>query len=480
MPTVRAQARLAILATVAALAAAALPSPAQADDPQVWFDSDFGASAIAAGSAGKSVPVWYQATAAGGATTPATITARIDASQAPALVVKLESGSGCSAAAAVITCTRIPSAGFAPDGDLRVLLTPARGATAGQSGEITITVSAAGVDPYPRTFPVAVTAPGPDLQLNQFRSTAAPGSTATVRPTIRNNGDRPAKTVLFTMTSGSYSTFPVKWRNCHYQHVDYGWDNAVCLLDAVNLKPCESLTFSAATPLALKIAGNVPAVLRPTRYDPANAPYFTYVGYRVDAFDGTPTDDRLAWPTGTGPALTFDRTTQCRRAATAQETDPRDDYGMAGYTITPPNPTDMAATAAAITGKPGDVVSLKLSITNQGPAAVAATPDMKGGDLKDPYNAALRFTVPSGAQVTDVIPPAGIIYQNWYEEIAGSQHTYVVLPFSLADGVKYTVEFTLKITSAAPSTGSVTAQGGLNDPARSNNTAAVTLNRRAH
>jgi hypothetical protein len=297
-----------------------------------------------------------------------------------------------------------------------------------------------------------------------------------VRPTIRNNGDRPAKTVLLTMTSGSYSGFPVQWRNCHYQHVDYGWDNAVCLLDAVNIKPCEALTFSAATPLALKIAANVPAVLRPTRYDPVNAPYFTYVGYRVDAFDGTPADERLAWPAGTGPALTFDRVTNCRRAATAQETDPRDDYGMAGYTIAPANPTDMAATAAAITGKVGDVVSLKLSVANRGPAAIAATPDMKGGDLKDPYNAALRFTVPSGAQVTEVIPPAGIIYQNWYEEVAGSRHTYVVLPFSLADGAKYTVEFKLKITSAAPSSGSVTAQGGLSDPVGSNNTAAVTVN----
>jgi hypothetical protein len=477
VPSTR-QARIAIAALGAALLIAASPVPAHADTPQVWLDSDVGASAIAVGSAGKTVPVWYRAGGESGAVLPAIVRVRIDASAAKSLTVGLAGPiPGCAQAAAVITCSRPADVLYTPAGDLRVTLKPALGAKAGDVATISLTTTADGIAPSVENRDITLSAPGPDLQVGRLQTTGAPGGTAQGRPTIRNTGDRTATTILLSLGTGSYSTFTTRHRNCHYQHDDYGFEYAVCLLEKINLKPGEALTFAEGTPLKLTISPNVPGQLRINRYDPPRQPYSTYASYYVDVFDTKPVDERLAWPLGTGPALSFQRTAAPKKAAlAASAVDPSDDWANLGITVTPNNPTDMAAAGASIGGRVGDVVSLKVGIANNGPADVVATPDGKGGDAADPYNAGLRFTVPSGVKVVEVIPPPGFLYQNWYEQPLSTGTSYLVLPFSLKHGERYTIEFKVRITSAAPSYGTVVAQGGTSDPRPSDNSASVSVN----
>ncbi len=480
MPLIR-HARIPIAVLAATLLSATLATPARADTPQAFLDSDFGASAIAVGSAGKTVPVWYRAGGATGAVLPATVRLRIDASAAQAVTLQLATPSpGCTQAGAVISCARPTDVFYTPAGDLQVVLRPAPGAKAGDVATITLTTTADGLETSVENHDVTVSAPGPDLQVNRLQTTGAPGGTAQGRPTIRNAGDRKARTILLSLSTGSYATFTTRYRNCHYKRDDYGFEYAVCLLQDVDLKPGEALTFAERTPLGLTISPNVPGQLRITRYDPPRQPYSTYVAYSVDVFDTVPTDDRLAWPVGTGPALTFDRTgASVSTRTSALAVDPSDDWGNLSVTVTPNNPTDMTAVGAAIRGQVGDLVSLKVGIVNNGPADVQATPDAKGGDPTDPYNAGLRFTVPAGVQVVDVLPPPGFLYQAWYEQSTPAGPSYLVLPFSLKNGERYTIEFTVRIMSARPSRGTVVAQGGTFDPRTSDNTAIVSVNCRS-
>jgi hypothetical protein len=218
------------------------------------------------------------------------------------------------------------------------------------------------------------------------------------------------------------------------------------------------------------------------RYDPPGQPFYTYAAYRVDSFDARPVDERLSWPLGGGPALTFDRV-RPRSALAAPEpndVDDRNNYATMLVTVAPDNPTDMAAHGASVHGRVGDVVSLKVGVTNQGPAYVSATPEGKGGDPTDPYNAGFRLVLPPTVDVVDVIQPPGYPYQNWYAETTPAGRSYLVLPFSLADGAHYDVEFRVRITSAAASTGTITAQGGVFDPHHADDTAAVWVNHPAH
>jgi hypothetical protein len=455
--------RTLLVTGASALLLTALPAPARADDGQVFLDSEFGASAVAAGSAGKDVPVWYRAGAMAGTTLPATITATIVAS--PTLrLTPAGPNPGCNTSGAVTTCTREPGPAFAPGGDLRLTLS----GTA--AGTVTITVTAPGVETSERTYDIAVTEPGPDLQVGNVAATAAPGGSTAIRPSVHNGGDRSARTVLVTFYTGSYLTFGVTHSNCRYRTDAYGFTQAVCLLQDVDLRPGEGLT---ATNLRARISPHVPGQLRNNRYEPAGKPYTTYVSYTVEAFDAVPADERLGWPAGTGTPLTWARSTPAARAALA--VDPRDDWATAIVTVAPDNPSDMVAEGTTVRGRVGDVVTLTVGVRNAGPADVSATPAGKGGDEADPYNAGLRFAVPAGVQVVEVLPPPGFAYQSWTLEQTPAGPVYRVLPYSLKHGERYAIRFTVRLTAAGTSAGSVVAQGGTADPCAADSTARVTV-----
>jgi hypothetical protein len=443
---------------------------------EVWLSSSFGASAVSVGSAGKSVPVWYSATPSGGAQLPATVRATIDTSASRALLVELGQPSpGCHPSGKTIVCERTPDGRFVQNGDLRLRLAPAPGAAVGDQAEITITVTAPGAETNVQTFDLTLSAAGPDLQVDSSDQTLAPGGTTSTRPSIRNSGSQAAPTVLVSLYSGSYTRFPVHYRNCHYRTDDYGFEDGVCLLNNIHLAPGETLTPSRYTPLPIQVKSNVPGQYRPTRYDPPGQPYSTYLSYSVDAFDAAPVDERLSWPLGNGPTLKWQRTTTAAVATLAAEADPRDNYGQIAITVSPNNPTDIAAKGTAVTGRVGDIVSATVGIRNNGPAAVSATPELKGGDPADPYNAGLRFTPPKNTEVTEVVLPPGYYYQDWYEQTTSAGKTYLVLPYSLAHGAEYQVQFKLRITAAGTGQGTVVGQGGTSDPVSTNNTSPVSV-----
>jgi hypothetical protein len=174
-------ARLTGTASAVALALTGLSGPASAQEPEIWLDSYVGASAVTIGSTGKTVPVWYRATAVGGAVLPKTITARIDSSAASNVRIGLaQPAPGCAASGTTVTCQRTPGDTFAPDGDLRIVVRAASGAKAGDTGELRITVTADDTEPSLRIFPITVAAPGPDL--GRWRCGPRSGTTATAPP----------------------------------------------------------------------------------------------------------------------------------------------------------------------------------------------------------------------------------------------------------------------------------------------------------
>ncbi|MGX6606143.1 hypothetical protein ACWKSP_29060 [Micromonosporaceae bacterium Da 78-11] len=470
---------------VAAIAISALTTavvatsatPAHAAEGEVWLDSSFGASAIAIGSAGKSVPVWYRATATGDAALPPTVRAIITTPANQAVQVHLgEPSPGCWEASFGITCERTPDDHVDVAGDLRLQLTPAPGAAVGDHAQVTIEVSAPRVPTSLRTYDVTVTGSGADLQVSSALKTVAPGGMAMTRPTIRNTGDRTAKTVLFAMSNGSYSTFPVHYRNCRYRTDDYGYERAVCLLEDVRLAPGESLTPSSRTPLALRVKTNVPGQLRINRMDAAGKPYQTFLSYDVASLDTQPTDERLSWPLGNGPELKWNRSTaSATTSSRSAVADLSDDWGQLLVTVSPNNPSDLSSSGVTLSGRVGDLITVPVGIRNYGPAAISATPEAKGGDASDPYNAGLRFTPPPNTEVVDVTLPPGHLYQDWYEETTTAGKTYLVLPFSLPETEDYQAKFTLRITKAGTGTGKVVGQGGVADPNPANNISPVTV-----
>lgn len=458
----------ALLVTVVAAMAglAGLPRPAIAAEPRVGLVAFFDARAVAIGTAGKEVPIRYGAYSVDGATLPDTVTVKVDASQAAdAISTRVaEETAGCTTAGAVFTCTKDGDAGSDIDGDLSLVFTAASGAKAGDTGQIKITVSAPDVQAQEKTYDLVVSEPGPDLRAADFAKTSTPGGTLTFTPTFRNQGDRPAETIVLSFGADQFSELTDRFGNCHYAP-DPTTLVAVCVFKELNLEPGQAITTTA--PVTVKVTSDVPART------------FSYYRAEVWANVDNPTGDWSEWPLGNGADLAW-KPVEGGAQASSSDVDMQDNQGNVLVT-TPANPSDVVGNGATVTGKVGDTVTAKVGLTNKGPGFIDGVPDSEGSNPENPYNAAFVVTFPSGVEVTKVENPQGDgIYchgktGDTYDTTTNQpgRLVYRCMKWTLAVNETHTVTFTLKITSSVTAAGSVVARGGSSDPVTANNTAEV-------
>ena len=422
---------------------------------------------VAIGSAGKTVPVRYGAYSIDGATLPATVTVKVDPSEAAdAVSTRLADGArGCTTAGAVFTCTKQTGAAVGPEGDFALVFTAASGAEAGDTGRITITVSAPDAESTEETYDLVVTDPGPDLMAFDTTQTSTPGGAVTFRPMLRNQGDRAAETVVLTFGVDRFSELDDRFSNCHYAP-EPATVAAVCVFRNLNIEPGRAVV---AGDVRVNVTSDVPART------------FAYYRAEVWADADNPTGGWSEWPLGNGAALEWLAVVDNDGAqAASSDVDMQDNQGNILVT-TPANPSDVVGNGATVTGKVGDTVTAKVGLTNKGPGHIAGVSDSEGADPENPYNAAFVVTFPSGVEVTKVENPEGDgIYCHGRsgdtfdtEKNQAGRLVYRCMKWALAVNETHTVTFTLKITSTVTTAGSVVARGGSSDPVTANNTAEV-------
>ena len=457
--------RAATALTVSFVVVAGLPRPALAVETYVGTFSYLGAQALAIGTAGKSVPVHYNAYSVGGATLPNSVTVKVDTTKSPGVVeAKLaDQVPGCTGAAGVFTCTK--STGFVspPEGDFNLVFTAGSDAKVGDVASIAVTVTADGARTSDQTYQLRIAEPGPDLRARDLAASTTPGGTVTFHPQFRNQGDKPAETLVVAFATDRFSSLVDSFSNCHYAPAGAN-PAAVCVIDALNLEPGEVATSAVA--VSAKVTADVPGQ--------------TFVAYRAEVVANDTVIDQpwKQWPRGTGGPLGFERQPAGQQAAA--DVDPTDNQGDVLIT-TSANPSDVVAEGATAKGKVGDTVSVKVGLTNKGPAFINGVSDSETSNPENPYNAAFVVTFPAGVQVTGIQVPAGDgnychgVVDGKVDETKNQvgRSVYRCMRWAMAVNETYTVTFTVKITGAVSTAGSVVARGGSSDPNIANNTAKV-------
>ncbi|GAA1038753.1 hypothetical protein GCM10009557_55650 [Virgisporangium ochraceum] len=454
----------ALLVTVVALIG--LPRPALAAEPRVGLVAFFDARAVAIGTAGKEVPIRYGAYSVEGATLPATVTVKIDASgAADVLSARLaEETPGCTVAGAVFTCTKETDDVTGPDGDFSLVFTAASGAKAGDTGQIRITVSAPDVQAQEQTHELVVSEPGADLLAADFTTTSTPGGAVTFQPLLRNQGDRAAETVVLTLGGDRFAKLTDRFGNCHYAPEPTSV-SAVCVFKDLNIEP--GGTVIVTMPIKVEITPDVPART------------FAYYRAEVWATVDNPSGEWSDWPLGNGSDLVW-APVDGGAQASSSDVDMQDNQGNVLVT-TPANPSDVVANGATVTGAVGDTVTAKVGLTNKGPGYIDGVYDSETSNPENPYNAAFVVTFPAGVEVTKVENPEGDgIYchgkvGDTYDTTTNQpgRLVYRCMKWTLAVNETHTVTFTVKIASSVTAAGSVVARGGSSDPVTANNTAEV-------
>jgi hypothetical protein len=458
--------RAATALTVTVVAVAGLPRPALAAETYVGTFSHLGAQALAIGTAGKSVPVHYNAYSVGGATLPSDVTVKVDTTRSPGVITAkfADQVPGCSEEGGVFTCTK--STGFVsgPDGDFNLVFTAGSTAKVGDVASIAVTVTATGARTSEQTYQLRIAEPGPDLRARDFARTSTPGGTVTFKPEFRNQGDRPAETLVIGFATDRFASLVDSFGNCHYAP-EGASVAAVCVVEDLNLEPGEVATSAVA--VSAKITADVPGQ--------------TFVSYRAEVVANDTVIDQpwKQWPLGNGAPLGFQREPVGQQATTA-DVDATDNQGDVLIT-TPANPSDVVAQGATAKGKVGDTVSVKVGLTNKGPAFINGVSDSETSNPENPYNAAFVVTFPAGVQVTGIQVPAGDgnychgVVDGKVDESMNQvgRSVYRCMRWAMAVNETYTVTFTVKITGAVSTAGSVVARGGSSDPNTANNTAKV-------
>jgi hypothetical protein len=286
----------------------------------------------------------------------------------------------------------------------------------------------------------------------------APGKSAPVPVEVRNNGNKPVETVALGFVGEPYVSFPAKYSNCQTVEDLLG---VVCFFEQT-IGPDEILTIDPSTPLTVKAAADAPG---PADY---------YAG--MFAF-GADDDLDLAAATAKKAALQKSGTKLALvplRQSLAEDIDEselNDWDNIASFVVkVSKNPADLVAIGDNFTGAIGDTRTIKVGFRNDGPAAT----------IWPQQNSYLstKVRIPSGLTLTEVddsCVPAGDGEPSWGQEGQVSGHDYLCVALgSYAKGEKVLYSFTAKINDGEnEDEGTVTVNGGVQDPKTSNNVAKI-------
>ncbi len=287
----------------------------------------------------------------------------------------------------------------------------------------------------------------------------APGKSATVPVVVRNAGNRPVDHVAIILAGAPFISFPATYSNCVAVEE---LDGTACFFDQP-LGPDEVLTVSAATPLKVKVAADAPG--------PAD--YFGAV-FATNADEDLDLADLAAKNAAAAPKSQLELVPVGKKrsaAAAVEEGDLNDWDNATTFRIkVSRNQADSAAVGATFAGAVGESRTVRVGVRNNGPAATK-------GPFQGWITSAL-VRIPAGIDLTRVDDDCFAMSDGAPVDVEpGEVHGREYICFTL-DSVKKGEEqlfsFTGRIT-AGSAAGSVTVDGGDQDPTKSNDVAKIAV-----
>jgi len=300
---------------------------------------------------------------------------------------------------------------------------------------------------------VVRTESGVDLEVGQVDDISlAPGKSATVPVAVRNVGNATVDGIAIVLAGQPYITFPNEYSNCETVADLYG---VICVFDQ-ELGPDEVFTVSPTTPLKVKAAADAPG------------PQSYYLGLFAMGLGESDPAAALAKKAAKAPKSQLKLVPARQGLAegvAASELNEWDNV-VSFFVKVSQNPADSVAIGDNFAGAIGDTRTIKVGIRNDGPAATL------DGTLS------ADVTIPSGLKLTKVdencFPLAdGEPLPDHEGEVSG--HFYRCLPATNLDkGKQALFSFTAKIEDGEnEDEGSITVDGGVQDPKTSNNVAKI-------
>lgn len=382
---------------------------------------------------------------------PDDLTVEIDSSPADGILVVEVLGGDCSVADMVTTCdvSYDPQPFNVMRDVLAVNLKVASDAEIGDVGVIEVTTTGDGFAPSTTEHEIEITEPTADLQVKRLVSPRTePGGVAEFQPIVHNAGDQTAEFVRLEIGDARYADVVHDYSNC-FSTIEFP---VACTFE-LDLAPGETAMVPSASAVEVGV--------------PSNAPHQGHVRMLYEA-----------WPvsseqpgSGDGPVLQLVKVSDVEFGA-----------GRESGTLEIPlgdNPSDVAAIGADITGAVGDVVSVEVGASNDGPA------DLQRGADRLPN--------------IEVIFPEGVtVLSLGSDEGAGDDGPRLCAPIidgapATGDdrqphGLHYLCEvgllpasedatftFDVEITSDDPAAGRVEVNGVVNDPNPDSQVAEITL-----
>ncbi|MFK0043365.1 peptidase [Streptomyces sp. NPDC090741] len=300
----------------------------------------------------------------------------------------------CTTSATAIVCKQqglsVGSDGTGGTGNsFDLLVSAAKDAKNGASGEIAVTGRVAGAGVTPVT--TKLTVGGPDLHLGELKpkGEVTAGEQQDLPLAFANRGTLPARSVALELDTSAGLEPAETYDNCRRQ--DHGGMGAttVCLVEGEFL-PGESYRLAPDSPLHLKTTER--AYQDRLRYGvvPDPAPV-------KDAPEGKPaTGKKLKLVKASAAVPVTESDLDERDAQRARDTDlnPRDNERAFEFTAKGAR-ADFEAVTASPSGKVGDTVVAELGFRNKGPAVIS---HLRSGESV----ARTDIVMPAGVQVTDV------------------------------------------------------------------------------
>ncbi len=316
------------------------------------------------------------------------------------------------------------------------------GAAWQESTFVTVVPDAVGID--------LETARIPDIKL-------APGESAVLPVSIRNNGNKTSEGVAIALAGATYVTFPHNYSNC----VDVeDLPGIVCAFDTP-LAPGAVFTMKPETPLTVAADKVVPG---PADYRGGLHAY----GLLDDSNDANVAAAKKALKQRGANKLELVPAAQSL-AVDQSELNEWDNTVPLLVKVSL-NQADSVAIGDNFEGKVGDTKTIKVGFRNDGPAVVLSS--------SKTWKHSAKVRIPSGLKLTKVdqdCVPNGDGEPNWDRSGQVSGHDYLCLAsVTQTLGEQELFSFTAKIQNGDnEDKGSITVDGGVQDPKSANNVAKI-------
>ncbi|WFE22473.1 peptidase [Solwaraspora sp. WMMD937] len=381
---------------------------------------------------------------------------------------------GCEIADRVVSCAYGALAAGLTDHIYPVRLVSRAGATPGDAGTMTVTISSAEQDANPanntETIPVTVLASGPDLvamvdDINSAADPVGPGDTAPLYAAVLNEGDSTADSYTIGLDLPTGVGFVDQYTDCDYvsywpndpktEGYAYGPSRVSCAL-TIPLAPGETLFLvdeQGESLFDLYFGNNLAG--------PGETSGSFEV--RLGGGGGSPMRASTASGKSINEALAKAQLSAGRSAAALLEEIDTEDNVDYFAVHTKPNTFDIAVTAEPVTGAPGETVDLTFTVVNNGPS--------------DGGGPGVTVTAPSGTVLlpSDWCHTEGEPGTRLPESPALRCNFESLFPATASGGGRITHTLQLKIKSTPGTDGTIVAEsvGPSTESDPSNNTVAI-------